>query len=199
MTMFLAIAVPETETRIVKIPRACVTRARGGTISEAGEGRKIATARRACSSSSRSFARRKRSCSSPRPSARCACSVPARRSASGSGRCSSDRSAASLRFRGDREAHAPRHDAWRGSSPASSPTARSSRVEGSGLWLGKRWGEWLTIVATTSFIPFEIYELMERATAVRAAFLAANLAIVIYLIWRIRKENAGARTGITAA
>jgi uncharacterized membrane protein (DUF2068 family) len=61
-------------------------------------------------------------------------------------------------------------------------------VEGTGLWLGKRWGEWLTIVATTSFIPFEVYELWKRATAVRGAFLAANVAIVIYLVWRIRRR-----------
>jgi uncharacterized membrane protein (DUF2068 family) len=60
-------------------------------------------------------------------------------------------------------------------------------VEGIGLWLEKRWGEWLTIVATTSFIPFEIYELVKRATVVRGAFLAANIAIVIYLVWRIRR------------
>src|SRR5436190_17886254 len=35
MTRFLAIAAPQTETRIVKIPRARVTRERGGTISDA--------------------------------------------------------------------------------------------------------------------------------------------------------------------
>jgi len=68
-------------------------------------------------------------------------------------------------------------------------------LEGLGLWLGKRWGEWLTIVATTSFIPFEIYELYRRATAVRGAFLVANVAIVIYLLWRVRHGNAAARTG----
>ena len=62
-------------------------------------------------------------------------------------------------------------------------------VEGLGLWLGKRWGEWLTIVATTSFIPFELYELYRRATAVRAAILVANVAIVIYLLWRVRRER----------
>ena len=61
-------------------------------------------------------------------------------------------------------------------------------VEGFGLWFRKRWGEWLTIVATTSFIPFEIYELMKRATALRAALLIANIAIVIYLVWRRARE-----------
>jgi uncharacterized membrane protein (DUF2068 family) len=62
-------------------------------------------------------------------------------------------------------------------------------VEGFGLWFEKRWGEWLTIVATTSFIPFELYELFKRVTAIRAAFLAVNVAIVIYLVWRIRTRR----------
>jgi uncharacterized membrane protein (DUF2068 family) len=57
-------------------------------------------------------------------------------------------------------------------------------IEGFGLWLRKRWGEWLTIVATTSFIPFEVYELSRRVTVPRAAMLLANVAIVIYLVWR---------------
>ena len=61
-------------------------------------------------------------------------------------------------------------------------------VEGTGLWLEKRWGEWLTIVATSSFIPFEVYELWRRATMVRGAMLAANVVIVIYLVWKIRRD-----------
>lgn len=61
-------------------------------------------------------------------------------------------------------------------------------VEGYGLWNSRRWGEWLTIVATSSFVPFEAYELWHRVTPVRAAFLAVNVAIVIYLIWKIRRE-----------
>ncbi len=61
-------------------------------------------------------------------------------------------------------------------------------VEGFGLWFQKRWGEWLTVVATTSFIPFEIYELTRRATATRAALLVTNIAIVIYLAWRRARE-----------
>jgi uncharacterized membrane protein (DUF2068 family) len=56
-------------------------------------------------------------------------------------------------------------------------------VEGIGLWLERVWAEYLTIIATTSFIPFEIYELMKRVTALRGAVLVANIAIVIYLIY----------------
>ena len=57
-------------------------------------------------------------------------------------------------------------------------------VEGVGLWIGKVWAEWLSIVATTSFIPFEAYEVAHKTTFLRVAILVANIAIVIYLVYR---------------
>lgn len=57
-------------------------------------------------------------------------------------------------------------------------------AEGTGLVLRRVWAEWLTIVVTTSFIPFEIYEIVKRATPIRITFLVVNIAIVIYLVWR---------------
>jgi uncharacterized membrane protein (DUF2068 family) len=57
-------------------------------------------------------------------------------------------------------------------------------VEGTGLIMRRVWAEYLTIVATTSFIPFEIYEIVKRTTPLRVAFLVVNVAIVIYLVWR---------------
>jgi uncharacterized membrane protein (DUF2068 family) len=32
-------------------------------------------------------------------------------------------------------------------------------AEGTGLWLRKRWGEWLTVIITSSLVPIEIYEI----------------------------------------
>ena len=31
-------------------------------------------------------------------------------------------------------------------------------VEMVGLWLNKRWAEYLTFIATTALVPFEVYE-----------------------------------------
>src|SRR5262249_44222399 len=45
-------------------------------------------------------------------------------------------------------------------------------VEGIGLWMQKRWAEYLTAISTALFIPFEIYEIYERFTWVRIAILA---------------------------
>ena len=59
-------------------------------------------------------------------------------------------------------------------------------VEGIGLWKGKRWAEYLTVIATSSLIPFEVYELARRITLVRVLALAINVAAVIYLVYRLR-------------
>jgi len=60
-------------------------------------------------------------------------------------------------------------------------------TEGIGLWLEKRWAEWLTTIITASLIPLEIWELWFRPNIGKAAVLVANIAIVAYLVWHVRK------------
>jgi uncharacterized membrane protein (DUF2068 family) len=60
-------------------------------------------------------------------------------------------------------------------------------VEGVGLILRRPWAEYLTIVATTLLLPPEIYEIAEKVSALRVAVLVVNVAIVIYLVVRLRK------------
>jgi uncharacterized membrane protein (DUF2068 family) len=62
-------------------------------------------------------------------------------------------------------------------------------TEGVGLWLQKRWAEYLTTLATASLIPFEIWELTRGATALKIAALAINVAIVVYLCYVIRSDR----------
>jgi uncharacterized membrane protein (DUF2068 family) len=59
-------------------------------------------------------------------------------------------------------------------------------IEGVGLWRERRWAEYLTVIATASFIPFEIFQLARHATPPRAAALGLNLLVVTYLIYRLR-------------
>lgn len=59
-------------------------------------------------------------------------------------------------------------------------------AEGIGLWLLKRWGEYLAVVATSAFLPIEVYELAERVTALRIGALAVNLTAVAYLLYAKR-------------
>jgi uncharacterized membrane protein (DUF2068 family) len=62
-------------------------------------------------------------------------------------------------------------------------------IEGTGLILKKDWAGYLVIVATSSLVPFEIYEIARKVNLLRIRVLLANLAIVIYLIVTIRREH----------
>jgi uncharacterized membrane protein (DUF2068 family) len=64
-------------------------------------------------------------------------------------------------------------------------------AEGTGLWLQKRWGEWLTVIITGSLVPVEIYEIYRHPSAVKVAVLVINLGILGYLIHHIRTKRAG--------
>ncbi len=66
-------------------------------------------------------------------------------------------------------------------------------IEGTGLWLGKRWGEYFAMVATSIFLPYEIYDLTVKITLTRVIFFAINLALVLYLV--ITKRLFGVRGG----
>lgn len=63
-------------------------------------------------------------------------------------------------------------------------------VEGVGLIRAKRWAEFLTIGVTFSFLPIEIYALVEKQTVPRITMLVLNLCVVSYLVWRVRADNA---------
>jgi uncharacterized membrane protein (DUF2068 family) len=62
-------------------------------------------------------------------------------------------------------------------------------VEGVGLLYGRRWAEWLSIVATGSFVPFEIYEFVSYGGIGKASILVLNVAIVVYLVSRRLRER----------
>lgn len=69
-------------------------------------------------------------------------------------------------------------------------------AEGIGLWLLKRWGEYFAVVATSLFVPLEVYELVEKVTWLRIAALLVNLAAVAYLL--LSKRLFGLRGGHAA-
>ena len=66
-------------------------------------------------------------------------------------------------------------------------------VEGIGLWLLQRWGEYFAVVATAIFLPLEVHELMKGITPTRAVTFAINVAAVIYLL--VSKRLFGLRGG----
>jgi uncharacterized membrane protein (DUF2068 family) len=59
-------------------------------------------------------------------------------------------------------------------------------VEAVGLWLTKRWAEYLTFVSTTVLLPLEVYEIIDKSTALKVIGFLINLAVVVYLLFRKR-------------
>ena len=59
-------------------------------------------------------------------------------------------------------------------------------VEAVGLWLMQRWGEYFAVIATSVFLPLEIYELTEKITALRLIAFVINIVAVIWLLWSKR-------------
>ncbi|HEY7235587.1 MAG TPA: DUF2127 domain-containing protein [Gemmatimonadaceae bacterium] len=62
-------------------------------------------------------------------------------------------------------------------------------TEGVGLWREKRWAEYLTVVLTGSLIPFEVWEIFNRPSLIKFLTFAVNVAVVIYLIYRLRRPK----------
>jgi uncharacterized membrane protein (DUF2068 family) len=62
-------------------------------------------------------------------------------------------------------------------------------VEGTGLILKKHWAEWMTTIGTALFLPLEGYELFHRFGWLKVLVLLLNLAIVAYLIYRLRAQK----------
>ncbi len=61
-------------------------------------------------------------------------------------------------------------------------------VEAVGLWLQRRWAEWLTVVATGTLIPPEVYECFKHPSATLFVLLAVNSCVVWLLATRLRHE-----------
>ena len=62
-------------------------------------------------------------------------------------------------------------------------------TEGIGLWMGKRWAEWLTVIVTSSLIPLEIWEMAHRPGIGKALVIVGNVAIVWYLVRQLRMRR----------
>lgn len=66
-------------------------------------------------------------------------------------------------------------------------------AEAIGLYLEKAWGEYLTIVITASFLPWEILEIVRRQTWPRVGLLVVNVAVLIYLSQLVWERQHGAK------
>jgi uncharacterized membrane protein (DUF2068 family) len=63
-------------------------------------------------------------------------------------------------------------------------------TEGTGLLMRKHWAEYFTVITTAALIPLELYELANHFSWGKILVLIGNLAILVYLIARLRKRRA---------
>ena len=71
-------------------------------------------------------------------------------------------------------------------------------TEGIGLVLEKTWAEYLTLILTASFLPWEFFEIMRHPTWVKVVLTLVNILVVVYLVFYVQRSlrnRRGARKG----
>ena len=56
-------------------------------------------------------------------------------------------------------------------------------IEAYGLWHTREWAEWFALLSGCLYLPWEIYELLRRATPIRWGLLLINIGIVLYMAY----------------
>lgn len=59
-------------------------------------------------------------------------------------------------------------------------------TEGYGLWKCRTWAEWLAAISGAIYLPIEISHLIKHVSIINIAVLATNVAVVAYMIYRLR-------------
>jgi uncharacterized membrane protein (DUF2068 family) len=80
--------------------------------------------------------------------------------------------------------YSPRHLIQLGLAVAAYAALEATEMVG--LWFNKRWAEYLTLLATSLLIPFEIYELTLGVSVFKVITFIINVAIVVYLLFAKR-------------
>src|ERR1700761_1309282 len=65
-----------------------------------------------------------------------------------------------------------------------------SLAEGIGLYLERAWGEILTLIITASFLPWEIFEVIQKLTWIRVGLLVINFLVFLYLLKLVAARKA---------
>ena len=62
-------------------------------------------------------------------------------------------------------------------------------TEGYGLWKDRAWAEWLAAVSGAVYLPLELSHLMAHTTVINGIVLAGNIAVVAYMVVRLRRRR----------
>jgi uncharacterized membrane protein (DUF2068 family) len=61
--------------------------------------------------------------------------------------------------------------------------------EAYGLWRDRAWAEWLAALSGMVYLPLEVSHLLQRTTWINAGVLALNVAVVAYMVLRLRRRR----------
>jgi uncharacterized membrane protein (DUF2068 family) len=59
-------------------------------------------------------------------------------------------------------------------------------IEGTGLVLEQWWAEFVTLILTASFLPWEFFEMLRHDNWIRILLTVINLAVVVYLVYYVQ-------------
>lgn len=58
-------------------------------------------------------------------------------------------------------------------------------IEAYGLWFGRRWAEWFAATSGAIYVPFEVYELLHKASWLSAGALVVNLLVAGLMVYAL--------------
>jgi uncharacterized membrane protein (DUF2068 family) len=64
-------------------------------------------------------------------------------------------------------------------------------IEAYGLWLERKWAEWLAALSGAIYIPFEVLELWKRVTWLSLGALLLNTAVVALMLYSLSQRRRG--------
>ena len=62
-------------------------------------------------------------------------------------------------------------------------------TESYGLWKDRAWAEWLAALSGGVYLPIEISHLLQHTTLVNGAGLTCNVAVVAFMVYRLRQRR----------
>ena len=65
-----------------------------------------------------------------------------------------------------------------------------------GLWIEKRWAEWLVALSAGIYLPFEIYELFKEVTWIVIGAIVVNILVIALMVAALHRPRSTGPTGV---
>lgn len=72
-------------------------------------------------------------------------------------------------------------------------------IEGTGLVLRKTWAEYVTLILTASFLPWELFEILRHITWLKVVIFVINILVALYLAYYVQRRVRQHRQNASAA